>query len=209
MAELVDAPIGQEWRLSKAPTLSPERDVLKVAEGARRFAYVVLSSMVGARSEEAHTLRWEHVHLAPLAGVPPHVEVWRSGREHDDIKTKRSRRTLAVPEPVVEALKAHKVAQEDDRKVAGGAWQENHLAFATVVGTELDAANVQRAFRVIVKESGIGGSWKPRELRHRFVSLMSEQGGPSKSSRVWSITAVSRPRRPRTEGGSGWPSRKW
>lgn len=146
MAELVDAPIGQEWRLSKAPTLSPERDVLKVAEGARRFAYVVLSSMVGVRSEEARTLRWEHVHLAPLAEVPPHVEVWRSVREHGDTKTKKSRRTLAVPGAVVQALRAHQAAQEDDRKVAGAGWKDTRLVFATAIGTELDAANVRRAF---------------------------------------------------------------
>ncbi|WP_017583872.1 site-specific integrase [Nocardiopsis valliformis] len=178
VAELVDTPQGKEGRPSKALTLSQARDVLKAAEGTRLFAYVVLSLMVGVRTEEARALRWEHVHLSPLAGVPPHVEVWRSVREHGDTKTKKSRRTLAVPEPVVEALRAHHAAQEDDRKVAGGAWQDNRLVFATVVGTELDAANVRRAFRAIVKESGIGGSWTPRELRHSFVSLMSEKGVP-------------------------------
>ncbi|WP_117198335.1 tyrosine-type recombinase/integrase [Nocardiopsis sp. TNDT3] len=178
VAELVTTPDGKEGRPSKALTLSQARAVLAAAEGTRLFAYVVLSLMVGIRTEEARALRWEHVHLSPPGGVPPHVEVWRSVREHGDTKTRKSRRTLALPVPVVNALRAHQVAQEDDRKVVGEAWQDNRLVFATTVGTELDAANVRRGFRAIVKASGIGGSWTPRELRHSFVSLMSEKGVP-------------------------------
>ncbi|MFE1399247.1 tyrosine-type recombinase/integrase [Nocardiopsis dassonvillei] len=178
VAELVTTPDGKEGRPSKALTLSQARAVLAAAEGTRLFAYVVLSLMVGIRTEEARALRWEHVHLSPPGGVPPHVEVWRSVREHGDTKTRKSRRTLALPAPVVDALRAHQVVQEDDRKVVGEAWQDNRLVFATTVGTELDAANVRRGFRAIVKASGIGGSWTPRELRHSFVSLMSEKGVP-------------------------------
>ncbi|MGH3831039.1 MAG: tyrosine-type recombinase/integrase [Pseudonocardiaceae bacterium] len=48
--------------------------------------------------------------------------------------------------------------------------------FCTTVGTELDAANVRRGFRTVVKTSTIGGNWTPRELRHSFVSLLSAHG---------------------------------
>jgi integrase len=44
----------------------------------------------------------------------------------------------------------------------------------------LDAANVRRAFRQALK--GIDGinadEWTPRELRHSFVSLLSDRGVP-------------------------------
>ncbi|MFF7095308.1 tyrosine-type recombinase/integrase [Streptomyces rubradiris] len=47
-------------------------------------------------------------------------------------------------------------------------------------GQPLDAANVRRAFRQALK--GIDGidpdEWTPRELRHSFVSLLSDQGVP-------------------------------
>ena len=79
------------------------------------------------------------------------------------------------------------------------AWQDNRLVFATTVGTELDAANVRRGFRAIVKASGIGGSWTPRELRHSFVSLMSEKGVPPKLSPAWWDTAA--PPGPRSSTG--------
>lgn len=45
------------------------------------------------------------------------------------------------------------------------------------VGTELDAANVRRAFRRIAKAAGLNPrAWTPRELRHSFVSLLSDDG---------------------------------
>ena len=50
--------------------------------------------------------------------------------------------------------------------------------FATRDGGELDAANVRREFRAAIKTAGIDGTWTPRELRHTFVSLMSDSGVP-------------------------------
>ena len=41
----------------------------------------------------------------------------------------------------------------------------------------MDAANVRRTFRRTVKEAGLDpGEWSPRELRHGFVSLLSDDG---------------------------------
>jgi hypothetical protein len=59
---------------------------------------------------------------------------------------------------------------------AGQAWQGNDLVFCTGVGTALDAANVRRSFRRITKAAGLGANWTPRELRHSFVSIMSDNG---------------------------------
>jgi site-specific recombinase XerD len=51
--------------------------------------------------------------------------------------------------------------------------------FATRYGTELDAANVRRAFRTVAAAAGLEASeWTPRELRHSFVSLLSSSGVP-------------------------------
>jgi site-specific recombinase XerD len=51
------------------------------------------------------------------------------------------------------------------------------LVFATGVGTPLDAANVRRSFRRITpRPPGLGENWTPREQRHSFVSLMSDNG---------------------------------
>jgi hypothetical protein len=63
------------------------------------YACIVLSLLVGIRTEEARALRWAHVDLAgdPAARprVRPHVAVWRSVRVHGETKTEWSRRTLS------------------------------------------------------------------------------------------------------------------
>jgi integrase len=51
--------------------------------------------------------------------------------------------------------------------------------FASAVGTQLDAANVRRAFRKVAAAAGLDAAdWTPRELRHSFVSLLSDGGVP-------------------------------
>jgi hypothetical protein len=52
--------------------------------------YIVVSMLVGARTEELRALRWEHVHAEPNGTVPSHIEVWRSVRSDGDTKTKKA-----------------------------------------------------------------------------------------------------------------------
>ena len=77
-----------------------------------------------------------------------------------------------------DALTALHKRQADDRLVAGAAWRDYGLVFCTSVGTPLSAANVRRSFRAITKAAKIGENWTPRELRHSFVSIMSDNGVP-------------------------------
>jgi len=180
---LCDIPVGRPGRPSKALTLDQAEAVLKASEGSSLHAYIVLSLLIGARTEELRALTWSHVDLTgdPAADppIPPSIMVWRSVRENRDTKTKKSRRTLALPRRCVDALVAHKARQEAARRAAGDRWQEHGLVFASAVGTELDAHNVRRAFRRVVEKAGLNPKeWTPREMRHSFVSLLSDNGMP-------------------------------
>lgn len=183
VAALVTSPKGLQGRPSKSLTLQQAQTLIKAAETSRLYAYIVLCLLTGCRAEEARALRWDHVELGgdPDADppVPPHLAVWRSVRSHGDVKTQRSRRTLRLPMAAVNALKAHKVKQVEDRLLAGALWQDHGLVFASAVGTPLDPSHVRRAFRKVCEAAGIGTNWSPRELRHTFVSIMSEQGVPA------------------------------
>jgi integrase len=181
---LCSVPKGQPGRPSKALTLAQAEAVLTTAERTRMRAYVVLSLLTGPRTEELRALTWDHVNLQgkpdDKSPIPPHIAVWRSVRAGADTKTRKSRRTLALPQRCVEALHAHRRQQDQDRIAAGPRWQEHNLVFASKVGTPLDPSHVRRDFRRAIRGAAEVNpdEWTPRELRHSFVSLLSDSGVP-------------------------------
>jgi len=184
VVSLCSVPKGQPGRPSKALTLAQAESVLAAAESTRMRAYIVLSLLTGARTEELRALTWNHVDLKGEPDVDPpvpaHVAVWRSVRAGGDTKTRKSRRTLALPTRCVEALKVQRRQQAQDRDAAGPRWREHDLVFASRVGTPLDASDVRREFRRAIRSApGLhAAEWTPRELRHSFVSLLSDSGVP-------------------------------
>ena len=153
----------------------------------------MVAVLTGARTEELRALRWEHVQLDR---EPAFIEVWRSVLAGGDTKTRRSQRAIALPGRCVEALRIQAEQQAKDRAAAGSAWQETGLVFTSLAGTSMDAANVRRYFRraLAVVDGVEPGEWTPRELRHSFVSLLSDAGCRSRRSPGWSATAARRSR---------------
>ena len=151
VALLCEPPRGTAGRPSKSLTLDQANAILAAVAGTPMHAYVVLS-VPGARTEELRALTWAHL---DLDGDPPTIELWHSVRASGDTKTKRSRRTLELADHCVEVLRLHRHEQVQARVRAGGIWQDHDLVFLTEVGTELDAANVRRAFRRIVAAAGL------------------------------------------------------
>ncbi len=132
-----------------------------MAERTSLHAYIVVSLLTGARAEELRALTWSHV---DFEATPPVIMVWRSVRAGGDTKTRKSRRTLELPQPCVNALRVHR---------------DHDLVFASRTGTALNPGNVRRSFRTVATAAGLNAAdWTPRELRHSFVSLMSDAGVP-------------------------------
>jgi len=122
VAALVNAPQGRGGKPSKSFTLDQAKALLAASEGTRLHAYVVLSLLVGIRTEEARALRWDHVvtwvddpagwQPVGSAGFDPSragqgrfaIYVWRSEREGGDTKTEKSRRTLALPQRALDGV---------------------------------------------------------------------------------------------------------
>ena len=99
---LCDIPQGRTGRPSKSLTLAQAEALLAAAEGTSLHAYIVVSLLTGARTEELRPLTWSHV---DLDSDPPFIMVWRSVRAGGDTKTKKSRRTLALPQRCVDVLR--------------------------------------------------------------------------------------------------------
>jgi len=191
VAFLCDVPQGREGRPSKSLTYDQAAALLAVAEGRSLHAYIVVSLLTGARTEELRALTWSHV---DLDASPPVIMVWRSVRAGRGTKTRKSRRTLELPQRCADALRLHRDRQDELRKRAEDRWHDNDLVFGSRVGTALWARNVRRSLRAVLASAGLDpADWTPRELRHSFVSLMSDAVSPSRRSPALSDT----PGRPR------------
>lgn len=178
---LCEVPQGTEGRPSKSLTLDQAEALLSAAAASPLHAYIVVSLLTGARTEELRPLTWSHVDLDgdPANHIPPSIMVWRSVRAGGDTKTRKSRRTIALPGRCVSVLREHHALVVKLKADAGHAWQEHDLVFPSRSGTVADAANVRRAFRKVTAAAGLDpAAWTPRELRHSFVSLMSDAGVP-------------------------------
>jgi hypothetical protein len=67
---------------------------------------------------------------------------WRKARTQlrtTELKSARSRRTIHMPAIMVNALKAQRTRQLEERLAAGGAWKESGLVFTSLVGTPIDS----------------------------------------------------------------------
>ncbi|WP_431998888.1 tyrosine-type recombinase/integrase [Sphaerimonospora mesophila] len=149
VVDLCEIPEGRAGRPSKALTLAQAQAILDETAKAtpRMRAYIVLSLLIGARTEELRALTWSHVVAydeerqawLPVAEAGwDHEEfaihVWRSVRQKGDTKTVKSRRSLKLPRLCVDAL--HALADERTST-------ESDLVFRTKNGTALTAHNVR------------------------------------------------------------------
>jgi integrase len=137
---LCGVPRGRAGRSSKSLAFDEAKALLHAAQSAVLLhAYITVSLLTGARTEELRALTWDHVDLdgRPDAGPPhpPSIDVWRSVREGGDTKTPKSRRTLALPGRCVHALRRLR-----EHQTAQGTWSATGIVFASAAGTELDAA---------------------------------------------------------------------
>jgi integrase len=178
VAALVTSPTGGGGRPSKAMTLEQARSLLSVCDRHPLGAYVTLALLVGVRNEELRAVTWDLVDLdgdlEAVPPIPPSIRVWRSVRAGGDTKTRLSRRTIGLPAQCVGVLAKHKA-----QMAAAGLDVDTGLVFCSSTGTALDSANVRRSFRALCREAGLDPEeGTPRELRHSFVSLMSEAGVP-------------------------------
>lgn len=175
-----EIPAGQPGRPSKALTLEQALMLLAAAQDTPMEAYITVSLLTGARTEELRALTWDHIDLdgdpAAQRPLPPTIQLWRSVRQGGDTKTRRSRRTLTLPQRAVDALRGHK---ERQRALVDKGWKEEQLVFTSSTGTPLDPHNVRRSLREVIEAAGLDPkAWTPRELRHSFVSILSDSGMP-------------------------------
>ncbi len=175
VAKLVQVPTPR-YEVGRGLTPDQARTLLASAEDDRLFALYVVAVYLGLRRGELLGLQWEHVDLDEET-----LQVVQTLQRVDGQlqllppKTRTSRRTIPLPDPVVEALRAHKVAQNKERLAAGERWTDSGMVFATTVGTPIEPDNLSRSW---YKVRTVLGDPLPRfhDLRHTCVTLLLTEG---------------------------------
>lgn len=167
---------------SEVEPLTPDqaRQLLAAVRDDRLEALITVALALGLRQGEALGLRWVD---ADLEGRLLHVRqsLAREGGAFvvAPLKTNRSRRTIALPAPVVEGLRAHAARQAVERAHAEpvGAWDStwDGLVFRAEDGSPLKGQKVTRRFQAILRAEDLPHQ-RFHDLRHACASLLLAQG---------------------------------
>ncbi|OAI43522.1 hypothetical protein AYO38_02650 [bacterium SCGC AG-212-C10] len=175
VAKLVQAPRIES---SKALAFSVDqaKAFMEQVAGDRMYAAYMVALAAGLRRGELLALEWEDVDLVNSSLAVRHSLMkvaggWRSS----DPKTRGSRRVVKLPAFAVEALKAHRTAQLEER-LASPVWEDPNLVFTTSIGTLVDGRNFLRQFKAHAKAAGMPATFTIHSLRHSAATLMLALG---------------------------------
>jgi integrase len=130
----------------------------------------------GMRPGEALGLKWEDVdwknnRIHVKRALSRTKEGWRL----EEPKTPQSRRTILLPEEVMQDLKEHRRAQAEE-KLASSSYTDYGLVFACNNGEPLEERNiVNRFFKPLLKEAGLPDI-RLYDLRHTCATLLLAAG---------------------------------
>lgn len=171
-AALVDPPQGERREINP---LTPDeaRAFLGAIRGDRLEALYSVALSLGLRQGEALGLRWEDVDLdRGILSIRKQLQRINGAFQLVDLKTTRSRRSLALPATVVVSMRQHQARQA--REGSGGAANMN-LVFTSVAGTPLEGTTVSRQFHRHLDRAGLPQR-RFHDLRHSCATLLLAQG---------------------------------
>jgi len=159
--------------------------LLEAASGSRSKALYIVAIHTGLRRGEILGLKWSDVDLEQGK-----LSVKRSLDVDGILKTPKnpaSKRTLKHTPRALEALKAHRIRQNEERLKAGDVWQDNNLVFPNTIGKAMNAGNFyRREFQPLLERAGLGGEgFTFHSLRHTFATTLAANGvNPSTAQKM-------------------------
>jgi integrase len=169
VADAVKAP--QALRKEVKPlTPTQVRALLSAATGDSLEALYVLAVHTGLRQGELLGLKWGDVNLE--RGTLSVQRSLDTDGTFNPPKRNKSRRTVKLTAQAVEALKCHKVVQNEERLRLGSLWVDHDLIFPNRVGKPMDADNLyHRGFKPLLQKAKLTG-FTFHSLRHTCATLL-------------------------------------
>jgi integrase len=119
--------------------------------------------------EQRHALRRE------LAPITEKLRGIKTSLQLVELKSARSRRSIALPAVAATALRAHRVRQLEARLAAGARWQERGFVFTSGIGTPIEPRRITREFRALLERADLP-TIRLHDLRHSCATLLLAQG---------------------------------
>jgi integrase len=177
VATLVDPPAVRRPQTALPLSAQEARQVMAAAQTRRNAARWTVALASGLRQSEALALQWSDVDLGKgtLSVRRGLHRVSGRGLVYEEPKADRSRRTLALPAPLVEALRAHRAAQREERIAAGPLWEDHDLVFAQPNGRPIERKSDWRAWKTLLREAGVR-EIRLHDGRHTAATLLLAEG---------------------------------
>ncbi len=171
--ELTDPPKVERFELQPLGQLEA-RALLTAVAGDRLEALYTVALTMGLRQGEALGLRWQDIDFdAGQLRVRHQLQRVERRLTLVPTKTDRSRRTLALPAATVVSLRAHRQRQARELGALPG---PTSFVFTTGKGTPLEARNVVRYFKAMLRKASLPATVRFHDLRHSAATLMLAQG---------------------------------
>ncbi|MBO0792709.1 MAG: site-specific integrase, partial [Ktedonobacteraceae bacterium] len=131
----------------------------------------------GMRHGELLVLHWPDIDFVSGTAYIHRTLTEVEGRRYTegDPKTEAGERTILLPQPVCDILRAHKLRQNAERLKAGASWQQQDLVFCTLQGKRIWPANMLQRFYRLLKKAGLP-EMHIHDLRHNAVTLLISMG---------------------------------
>ena len=175
VAVLVDGPRVEQFEIQP---LSPDeaRRFLTSIKGDRLEALYSVALTMGLRQGEALGLRWQDIDLE-MGYLRVSKQLQRfDGKLHlVEPKTKRSRRSIAMPSTIANGLSHHRSRQAEEQRSAGSRWIDTGLVFTTQIGTGLEGTAITKDFHRKLAQAGLPQR-RFHDLRHSCATLLLVQG---------------------------------
>jgi integrase len=178
-AALVDGPRVERQEIQPFTRDDAQR-FLQAIKGDRLEALYTVALTMGLRQGEALGLRWRDVDL-DMGYIRVTRQLQRINHKYElvELKTARSRRTLAVPAAIVAGLHRHKARQTGEHDAAGRRWHDTDLVFCRPNGYPLSGSVITHRFQDLLARAGLERR-RFHDLRHSCATLLLAQGVPAR-----------------------------